>query len=193
MSVEYNKLKQQTTKKSEQELNSYVHSMLVSIDRLKRNKEFLVEYKGKINKHYWLIQMICQMFKVNFSKKTVESYYEKMQKEGVKILKQKEKFLILRYNDTTIIVAAINNNGYNFNYVTTTIEQLRKCKHEAKIVTGYIKCDTSEVKQLLSWLEITNGNNAVVADYFNNIVIDKNSFYMFYHPEILNEIKKRVS
>jgi len=142
--------------------------------------------------------LINTIYKSDISNTEKNSCINKAVLNNIKIINCNRKELIVKYKNRIINIKNLYYVFKNFskgtfvnkNYIQTLIDKIRKLKYEAKIVIGDIKDETLDSNRIHVWIEFLKNEKTYIIDVSNSVVIDKDSFYMFYKPEILNEIKK---
>ncbi len=205
MSVEYDKLINKSERETDTVSDKYRENMYKTIESGKLDPSFSDTIDNINNGDYWVISLINNIFQVYIPEKMKEQYLNKFQSEGVKIIKYDGKTLIIEYDGKQISVGSLyltsevfNKKDYKSNpnhyskdvYIPILINKLKKMKEPSKIVIGYINEEVLGAKKLFAWIEITKKEKSYILDFVNNIIVDKDSFYMFYKPEVLNEIDK---
>lgn len=198
MSVEYDRLMLKFKEENRNNKNKYIEDIYKVLEQDKVDEVLIDSINNNCNGEYWIIQLIRNIFDSTIRDKYKEQFLNRLLSEGIKIIKYNKKTLILEYNDKQISVGNLHSNFKQFdkniynqvNYIPILINKIRELNHNAKIVIGYVKQEALNSRKLLAWIEIQKNTKSYVIDLCDNIVIDKDSFYMFYKPEVLNEVKK---
>lgn len=205
MSVEYNKLMLKFEEENNKINMNYIDNIYQVLEQDNVDKLLLDNINNLSNGDYWIIELVNNFFDLTIPEKMKEQFVNRLESEGIKVIKYNKKNLIIEYNSKQINIGNLcssfrqfDKRYYNANttyyskdvYIPILLDKMNDINYESKIVIGYIKEEVLESKKLFAWIEITKKGKVYVLDFVNNIVIDKDSFYIFYKPEILNVIEK---
>lgn len=205
MSAIYDKLLNNDLKNNEKLNNEYIKNIYELVEGQENKDSNPIEIDNTTNDDYCIISIINNIFGVYNPEKTKQQYFDKLQRLGVKIIKYDSKSLMLEYNNKKINIDGLymnseifdksdyTSNPYHYTkdiYIPILIRKIREINNPAKIVIGNIKEESLLSNKLFAWIEVSNNDKTLVLDFVNNIIIDKDIFYMFYKPNILNQITK---
>lgn len=200
MSKEYDRLLKKMVNKTRKNETEFILNMYQFIEG-NINSNFL-DY---INYDYYIIPIINMIFDPELQKMNKKKYVQKLINNNIKVLKYNEKELIIELEGKELTFRNLQlTNSYfeqkdcNKNiirykesiYIPILIEKLRFLDQSYKIIIGNIQEETVNRNKLFAWMEFSKNNKEYVIDYVHNIIFDKESFYFFYKPNILNKIEK---
>ena len=205
MSKEYNRLREYEEKKYNKLEQQFLEDKFKILEQETYDKNLFYSILDRANTNYWIIELINYIFNPSETSENKKLYINQLKKGGIKVIKYDNLSLLIKYRNKSILIQDLCSIFDQFtkedyyssiaiykreNYIPVLLQKITKLGNKSKIMIGYISEDTLDVKKLYSWLEIKINNKIFVIDFINNIVINKEAFYMFYKPEILNEIKK---
>lgn len=205
MSIGYERLALKSQKNNDETTTRYLENTFRILCEELNYDELFKCLDNDYNDNYWIMLILKNLFDPNMPNKYKEQFINKLINNGVKIIKYDPKTLIIECEGRTSTIKNLYLNEDEFNksdyneyvnyfdkniYIPILINKIKKLSDNSKIVIGYVKGELLDNKQLLAWIEVIKNNKTYVIDFTSNMIIDKNSFYSFYKPEILNEIKK---
>ena len=137
-----------------------------------------------------IFNTICNIFDVSGTKKLLNSEFKKLKSiEHVSNCEFSRNNLSLNFKNVNINVKKINKNADNFsNNIYEIIQLSKQLKEPNKIVIGYLTEELDKIQKLHFWIEYTKNNKTYVIDYLNNIVVNKEGYYLLTQPKFINEI-----
>jgi len=204
MSIGYNRLIETEENKNYCINQNHLNEMFRIVAENINNQDSIDCFISKIDFNHSIRILINNIFDPNMPDKMKKKFINQLENNDVKIIDYSREKLIIEYTDKKIVIGNLCLLHKNFNkkdyknnlyyrkdvYIPILLDKLRKLNHKSQIVTGYIDTELLDNKKLYSWLEIVNNKKDYVIDFINNIIIDKDSYYMLYNPKVLNSIKK---
>ena len=185
MSFGYNSLITKENKDYSQHKNEMLEILYsFDVDRLNKLTSSKLNCDGTL-----IFDAICNMFDTSTSKKLLNSEFKKLEDiEEVSQCDFARNNLSLNFKNVDINVKKITKNTDNFNNIYEIIQLSKQLKEPNKIVIGYLTEELDTIQKLHFWIEYTKNSETYVIDYINNIVINKEGYYLLNQPKIINEI-----
>jgi len=135
--------------------------------------------KKQIKKKLDIFKTLESVDKCDFSNNQLGFIYESSNISAKKLNKQ---FPFINQSD-------FKGYGVNINkYIAQTIKLSRNLEQPSTIVIGYLTEELDKIRKLHCWLEFEKDNKTYIIDFPNNLLINKDEYYMFTQPNIINKI-----
>lgn len=205
MNKEYDRLIKYEEEKRNKLEQQFLEDKFKILEQETCDKNLFYSVLNRSNTNYWIIELINYIFHPSETGENKELYINQLKKGGIKVIKYEKESLLIKYRKKSILVQDLCSTFTQFtkedyyssiaiykreNYIPILLQKITKLDNKSKIMIGYINEEILNAKKLYSWIEIKINNKIFVIDFVNNIVINREAFYMFYKPEILNGIKK---
>jgi len=187
MSLGYNSLRTKEENKYSKYKNEILECMY-SFDFNRLNKLLEISelnYEGNL-----IFNTICNLFNVSSSKSLLNSELKKLKNiEEISKCNFSRNNLSFNFKNTNVKVKKIIKNPEEFTKnLNGVIEISKQLQKPNKIVIGYLTEELDKIQKLHFWIEYTKNNETYVVDYLNNIIINKEGYYLLTQPKIMNEI-----